>query len=452
MIRLHKSATLRMALAYTACLTLGVMGLWGGAFWTMRHAFQQQLDVDLDDEADRLLAEFRKGSTPALVGAVGSRVRLNTSDELIYALYDRKGQEIEGNLPHPRPRPGKYTMQFEDRDEGLDTIRVVARDVPGGLLLLVAADSERMDRIDRRMETSFVGALLGVLALGLLGAFLFARLLHDKLGRIALQAYAVADGAVSARMPVSDRGDEFDHLAASLNHMLARIEALIANLRLVSGALAHDLRTPLTRLRQRIEDAADACQEGRVQDELDRATREVEDVLGLFGAILQLSEVEGGGALQMQPFDVAELADRVAETYEPAFAEDGRRLGWLVEPGMNIVGSSSLIAQSLSNLLENASRHTPVGSEVEITLASGNGEVLLSVRDNGAGIDSADRARALERFVRLDAARSTPGFGLGLPLVDAVARRHGGWLELADARPGLRATMHLPCRGVSNGA
>lgn len=453
MIRWRNSAALRLSLAYSACMALGVIVLWGAVFWTMHQAFQQQIDADLADESLRLAQEYRgdagaRAELGELRDAIAARETIHAGSEagseLLYGLYDAAGHRIAGSLPLRRPALGKRSVEIVDPVEGPDKLRVLASDPGGGLRLVVAADSERMERIDTTMATAFALALLGVLVLGAGGAFVFARLLRDRLGRLAERATAISEGSVSERMPVSGRDDEFDALASSLNHMLARIETLIGNLRQVSGAVAHDLRTPLARLRQRVEMAAQATSEPHVRDQLARADEAIEEVLALFAGILHLSEVESGTALPMAPVDLTALAVEIGEGYEPPVREGGRQLTWHTAPGIIVTGSRSLLAQALSNLLENAMRYTPPGTRIAIALDRVGAEARLAVRDDGPGIAAGDRARVLRRFERLDSARGRPGFGLGLPLVEAVVRRHGGRLELGEGGPGLTATLFIP--------
>ena len=395
MMPLRSSAALRLSLAYTACMTLGIVLLWGVVFWTMHHTFRQQLDADLASEAQRLAGEYRAGGMEELEEAISARIRLHTSSEMFYALYDRRGHKLAGNLPRAMPPLGHYDLEFIDPKEGGDRARADVRELPDGLRLVVASDNERMGQIDRTMLSSFAVALAGIFLLGGLGTVLFARLLRERLGRIAHQAHAIADGVVSARMPVSARNDEFDALAESLNHMLGRIEALVVNLREVSGALAHDLRTPLSRLRQRIEVASALSREEAVRDQLELATDEVEEVLALFGSILHLSEVESGSALPMKAVDLGELVREIGESYEPVLAETGRTLQWNIAAQAVTLASRSLIAQALSNLVENALRHTPVGTAVTIHLTRSAQDIRLAVCDTGPGIADNDRKRAL---------------------------------------------------------
>jgi signal transduction histidine kinase len=443
----RRSAALRLSLAYSACMAAGVVLLGAITFWSMHLAFQQQIDAQLADEAATLAHEYRDGGLSELREAIDAREAVHLPLAPLYALYDKAGRRIAGSLVAAEPPPGRGNIAFVDPVEGPDSARAVTLDPGDGLRIVVAADREQIELIDRTLVTAFGLALLGVLVLGAGGAVLLTKLLRDRLGRLAASAEAIAAGAVSQRMPVGPRGDEFDTLAASLNHMLGRIEDLIENLRQVSGAIAHDLRTPLSRLRQRLEAARAADNPQQAQELMTFALAQVDEVLALFGAILHISEVESGVALPLTPVDLSALTMELAESYEPAVDAGGRTLDWTIDGGIVLTGMRGLLAQALSNLVENAICHTPVGSQLTIALHQHAGMIALSVRDNGPGIAATDHARVLRRFERLDPTRARPGFGLGLTLVDAVARRHGGRLELGDAAPGLIATLIFPANG-----
>jgi signal transduction histidine kinase len=246
-------------------------------------------------------------------------------------------------------------------------------------------------------------------------------------------------------MPISDRGDEFDQLARVLNAMLEEIERLLENLRQVSSDVAHDLRSPLTHLRNALESAlggGDA--DAREQVIADAITR-VDGILSLFAAILRISEVESGEIRRLfKPVDLSALVTDLAESYAPAVREAGRALSWTIAPGLAVTGDRELIAQAVTNLLENAQRHTPPGTEIHIHLAESGKSTQISVADTGPGVAPADRDRIARRFIRLESSRTRAGHGLGLNLVAAVARLHRGHLRFADNAPGLVAEIDLP--------
>jgi hypothetical protein len=244
-------------------------------------------------------------------------------------------------------------------------------------------------------------------------------------------------------MPVGQRQDEFDQLAVTLNRMLDRIETLLDNLRQVSSDIAHDLRTPLARLRNRLEQGvADPDSSAAV---IEDAIRKADEVLSMFAAILRIAEVESGETRRFfAPFDLSELATELGESYAPAVSDGGRNLLWSVEPKVMITGDRELLAQAISNLLENAQRHTPPETLIRLTVSVTDDSACVQVIDNGPGVPKADRSRIAQRFKRLDVSRNTAGHGLGLNLVSAVAKLHGGKLYFDDGNPGLAAIIELP--------
>lgn len=443
-MRWRQSAALRISLAWSAAFALGMVVLGAIVFYAMHLAFMAQMDGFIQQEAQTLAGRYRDDGLAELREEMVARTVARTPNRAMYALFNASGKRLMGDLPAARPAPGFSDIIFIDPEEGADWGRSYAVDLTPSLRLVVAEDREWLERIDRTIIAAFAAAFAGLVVFGAAATWLFAAYLRRRFEGFRASARQVMDGRIEDRMPVSPRGDEFDDLAETLNAMLDRIEALVANLRQVSGDIAHDLRTPLTRLRQKLEVATLAARDTPAEASVADAFERTDEVLSLFGGILHLSEVERGGKLPMRGIDLSALANEVAESYEPAVREGGRTLDWAIAPAIVVHGNRSLIAQGLSNLVENAQRHTPPGTRVAIELDAAGGEARLSVRDNGPGIPAEDRDRAVQRFQRLDAARTAPGFGLGLALAAAVARRHKGRLELSDAAPGLCATIVVP--------
>ena len=312
--------------------------------------------------------------------------------------------------------------------------------------LVVALDGEPLERIDRTILLLFGGALVVVLLVSLGGALVLGTTLHRRLERIGGTAHAIASGDLARRVPVGPRSDEFDRLGESLNVMLDRIVRLMDNLRQLSGDVAHDLRTPLARLRGGLEGALSgpddpARQRRALADALDRS----DELLSLFAAILRISEVEAGRLRDgFAPFDLCALTAELCDSFAPAMADGGRWLTCRPCDGLLVNGDRALMTQAVVNLLDNARAHTPEGSTITV-MTQGNGtQARLTVADDGPGVPAHERERITRRFVRLDSSRSTAGHGLGLNLVDAVARLHGGSLAVEDNRPGLRVTLIVP--------
>lgn len=442
----RSSAATRISIAYSAAFALGVALLGVVAFWAIHIAFLRQLDAMVADEAQTLLAEYRSDGGGELADAIAQREAARSPARLMYAVYSHDGRRVLGTLSAARPRPGLRDIAFVDPLEGAGEARGLAVDLPSGQRLLVAADRDWVDQTDRAVVLIFGAGFAGICIMGLIGGMLFGAYLRRRLYSISSSAEAVVGGRVGERMPVGADGDEFDQLAMTLNRMLARIEGLLENIRQVSSDLAHDLRTPLSRLRNRLESGlADVASPIAARAAIEESIGQTDDVLRLFTAILRIAEVESGETRRFfADFDLSQLIEELVEGYAPAVREGGRELSGSIAPGLTLFGDRELIAQATANLIENALRHTPEGSTIRVAVTNSTERVLIEVADNGPGVPPSEWGRIVERFKRLDSSRSSLGYGLGLNLVDAVARLHGGQLVFRDMAPGLAAILELP--------
>lgn len=445
MHKLFQSAAYRIAFLSSAAFALAILLLGIVLFWTMHLDFTRQLDATLRDEVATLAAEYRTDGRGEIAEAIAQRETSHSRNRLLYAMFDRNGRRVAGSLRTAMPRLGLHDIIFFDPHEGPDSARGLAFDLGDGSTLLVATDRERIEAIDRTVVSVFGLAFLLVLLLGAAGALLLGGYLRRRLNAISSTAEAIVGGDLQRRMPVGSRGDEFDRLSGSLNTMLERIASLIENVRQISTDVAHDLRTPLARLRNRLEAGLASAQSGADTALLEDALRRIDDVLALFAAILRIAEIEGGQIRQtFTRVDLSLLAFELADSYAPAVGEGGRTLSANVQPGIVVLGDRELLAQAVVNLVENVQSHTPPGTKIEIC-AEGRGEsVTLAVADDGPGVPDPERGRIAERFYRIEGSRSAPGHGLGLNLVAAIVALHGGTLRFRDNRPGLRAVLHLP--------
>jgi len=274
--------------------------------------------------------------------------------------------------------------------------------------------------------------------------------LQKRLGRISAAAQGIMAGDLNQRIATSPRNDEFDQLAVTLNHMLDRICGLLDNLQQVSGDIAHDMRTPLSRLRSRLERAhADAESNKDTVASIEGSLAAVDELLALFSAILRISEVESGQPKRaFRSFDLSALVQEICQSYAPAIEDNGRTMHWQVADGIHLTGDQELLAQALINLVENAQKHTPAGTHIDVSLERSAAALVISVSDTGPGVRDEDKGRITGRFIRLEQARSTSGNGLGLNLVAAIASLHDGKLTFEDNSPGLRAIISLPVSGM----
>jgi signal transduction histidine kinase len=349
--------------------------------------------------------------------------------------------------------------RLDDQDAGDHRALVLVTELSSGFRLLIGRDLEERRRLFGIVAKAAQWSILVVVVLGIGGGIFVARRVLQRIDAMTGTAQRIMAGDLTGRLPVGRSGDELDRLASNLNAMLERIEALMMGLKEVSDNIAHDLKTPLTRLRNRAEEAlAKPGSEAEYRAALERTIEESDALIRTFNALLMIARAESGQARDnMDDFDAAEVTSGIHELYEPLAEEDGMTLR-LKTASAPLHGNRELISQALANLVENAIKYgKPVVRPIDPEAVAATKEILiearregdamlLSVTDHGPGIPEADRKHAVERFVRLEASRTLPGSGLGLSLASAVATLHGGELRLGDAHPGLVATLVIPAR------
>ncbi len=436
-----RSAAYRIAIVYSAAFATATLALGAGVYWAAHVALHRQLDDRIGAEVSSLVSEYHGEGAKSLRLVIGRREIARATNDLGYALFAPDGRRVAGSLDTAKPQAGWSTISFLDPTEGPDTARALAVDLQDGERLVVAADWEEVSGTDHLILSLLALAFAAILLIGTAGALLLGAYLRRRLSAISTAAESIIAGDLHRRVVVSPRGDEFDRLSAALNAMLDRIGELLDNLRQVSSDVAHDLRTPLTRLRNQLEEGrrADAG-----PDVIERAIEQSDEVLALFGAILRLSEIEAGRLREtFGPVDVARLATDIGESYAPAVEDGGRRLTCRIDPIATVTGDRELIAQALINLLDNAQSHTPKGTTISLGLCAREDRIRLEVADDGPGVAEEDWNRITQRFTRLEASRSQSGHGLGLSLVAAIARIHGAKLVFGDNRPGLIVALEF---------
>lgn len=443
MRRFRSSAAYRIAFANFIVFAIGLALLGLVVFAAMHIAFTGQMDAMISDEAQILVDEYRTGGQQELSEAITTRESSRSLTKMLYAVFATDGRRIAGSLQTTRPELGVHNITFIDPTEGPDHARGIAVDLSPSERLLVAADREWVEQIDRTVIIVFAIAFLAACIVGFAGAMLFGSYLKGRLDAISKTAKVIIAGDIRKRMPLTGRDDEFDQLATTLNRMLDRIEGLLENLRQVSNDVAHDLRTPLSRLRTQLESSRQA--QADPAEVIEGAIAQLDQVLALFAAILRIAEVEAGETRRFfTSVNMTALATELVESFAPAVQDHSQNLVWSIEPDLEIEGDRELLAQAAINLIENAQRHTPSGTVIGVTLAGVGKSVCLQVVDNGPGVATADMSRIVKRFARLEGSRNAPGHGLGLNLVSAVAKLHGGRLILKNNAPGLSATIELP--------
>jgi signal transduction histidine kinase len=450
-LRLLRSAGVRFAAIYAMLLAVSAAALALFLWWSTAGLLDRQTEAAILADAQSLSERFAMGRLPALVLTIEERLSQNVEDDAIYLLVDPARRRIAGNLEHwPQAidQTGAwYELQIERA--GVRSLALVqSYDLAGGFRLLIGRDVQLRAQIRSLLTDALLWALLVVLAMASIGALVVRSLFRRTLANVSATAAAIAAGDFTQRVRLSGRGDEFDQLAETINDMLDRMDRLMQGVRQVSNAIAHDLRTPITRARARLEDAAEhAGSVAELRAAIERATADLDGIVAVFQALLRIAEIEAGSRrAAFARFDLAPLLADVADLYGPVAEEKGIALSVEAPAHRAAYGDRELIQQAVANLVDNAVKFSRAGDAVRLTASVTSAAVEIVVADQGPGIPEADRVRATERFFRGEIARNTPGSGLGLALVQAVAQLHGGSLRLADAAPGLVAAIALPTR------
>lgn len=439
---MFRSSSLRLAALYTVAFSLAVVILGAVTLFATRGGLTRQFEARIRSEVTALSQEYQTEGLAGLQQAVIERDR--TPGALDYGLQGPGGQPLSGRLSDARSRPGWATLSMSEADGSREGVRVLTSDLPGGYRLLVGDDTERAEALDGVLLRSFAVTLLGVVLLGILGGYALSRDVHRRLSAISSTAEAIIDGDLTRRVPAGGSGDDLDRLAATFNRMLDRISVLMETLKQVSTDIAHDLRTPLTRLRQRLESRLGEVAAGEAET-LESALADLDDILGTFAALLRIAQIEGGARrAAFQHTDLTAIARTVVEAFAPSAEDAGQDLALDAGAPITVLGDRELLTQMLVNLVENALRHAGPSARIRVTVDRQEARATLSVADNGPGVPPVEHERLFDRFYRLERSRSTPGSGLGLALVAAVARLHRAEVILADAGPGLLATVRFP--------
>ncbi|MBU6464157.1 MAG: HAMP domain-containing protein [Proteobacteria bacterium] len=467
--KLIRTTAFRLTLVYLFLFALFAASLLGYFAWNTRRLITEQITSTVNAETEEIGEIYSRRGLRGLVFTIENRALRPGAN--LYLVTTPTGQAVAGNV-------GSLTAgvmgssgwseteyrRLDDQDKTDHRALVRVTELTSGFRLLIGRDLEERRRLFGIIAKAAQWSLLIVIVLGLGGGIFVARRVLRRIDAMTGTTQRIMAGDLSGRLPVGRSGDELDRLAENLNAMLERIEALMIGLKEVSDNIAHDLKTPLTRLRNRAEEAlAKSGNETEYRTALERTIEESDGLIRTFNALLMIARAESGQARDnMDDFDAADVANGIHELYEPLAEEDGMTLHVKTVPAP-LHGNRELISQALANLVENAIKYgkpasalQPLGAEaagsreILIEARRDRDQVLLSVTDRGPGIPEADRRHAVERFVRLEASRTLPGSGLGLSLASAVATLHGGDLTLGDGNPGLRATLALPARAGVN--
>lgn len=452
----------RLSIAYTAIFGFVAVVIVFYMTATTANILRKQISDSINEEVAQLVQVYEAAGINGLVRRLERSAAAPGAN--IYVIANPSGQIVAGNVLDIAPgviehvgwtlRPFKYSLYSAGRErQHLAIARVMQ--LPNSMRLLIGRDLGEPERYRSAMARAVAFSIAAMLVLGLATWILIGRRALKRLESVSQSSARILAGDRSERLPLSGSGDDFDQLSSGLNAMLDRISKLDDGLRQVSDNIAHDLKTPLTRLRNKAEAALSSARGGKKQS---AALREVivdtDQIIRTFDALLMISRVESGSmAAELVPLDVSRIVADVAELYQPVADEEGFGFETSIAPALWVRGNRELLAQALSNLIDNAVKHgRAVSSSISVSLSSDTIGALIAIADNGQGIAEQDRAKVVERFFRLDQSRSLPGNGLGLSLVRAVAQLHGGVLEFASNQPGVKVVLRLPLVGEPKAA
>lgn len=448
--RLFRSTAMRLALGYAMIFVLSSLLLVGFLWWRSAAYLDREVNAVILADTRAIGDRLRDFGLLGAIETINDRVDKADDARAIYLLADPSLKPVAGNLagwPLDVGRePGWHQIQLTFRNQ-LHATRVLYVALPSGFNLLVGRDVQDRAVIRRTIVDALGWAAAVAALLAVLGGLLVRRAVLGRVDAIHLTTEAIIHGDLSKRLPAKDSSDEFDRLAQTINGMLQQIEILFDGVRSSSNAVAHDLRTPLAELRGRLETLLRTRPTPEVAfREIGEAVADLDRVIGVFNALLRLAEIDSGTRLAgFREVRLDDIANEVAEMYAPVAEDKGVALELDVGAGMTLHGDPFLLAQALGNLVDNAVKYCPAGGKVTLGLArTDDARIVATVADDGPGIPDAEKAHVVERFYRGAASRNMPGVGLGLSLVAAVAHLHGGDLTLADAEPGLIATLTLP--------
>lgn len=445
---LLRTSTFQLTLFYTGLFSLSAALLAMFFYWSTIGLLLRETDATLKAEVTGLAEQYLEHGLERLVQVIVHRIRNDQSGAMLYLFATRDNQPLAGNLlewPRIEADVDGWVEFTHHRADGRDVpARARVYRLGDGLHLLVGRNIEQLQQLKQVFNRALVlgVGLIFILATG--GGLLMSSRLLKRVGALTAATGDIVAGHLDRRLEIRGSGDEFDELATRVNIMLDRLAALLASVRHVSDNIAHDLRTPLTRLRNRLELAARGAP-AAVRDELEASVADADQLLATFAALLRIARIESGSYdAQYELLDVGTLVNDANELYLGVAQDKQLTLHAEIDSRAMVRGDRNLLFQALTNLLDNAIKHSPAGGVVSVVVRHDGSDVVIDVNDAGAGIPAAEYERVTQRFTRLDQSRSLPGSGLGLSLVKAVAELHRGNLSFGDNAPGLSASLKLP--------
>ena len=454
---LLRSGAFRFAILIAAIFAIGTGVLLAQVERSVNRYATEVASDSVAAELAVLQGEDRTAGRAELIRSITLRERAVREHQIRYLLVDRQAHRLAGSIPAAAARVGSYDLVLPSIDRGGEgdgaavSLMIMGVRLSDGAILVVGSDTSDLRDLRQTLGLSTLEFGIGISLLALIGGLVVGTIFLRRLDRVNRAVGRIMQGSLSERLPAIGMSAEFDDLSTNLNRMLDQIEALMAGMRQVSTDIAHDLRTPLTRLRQRLEDmkAASSGQELVTEEQVEAAIAQADTILAIFRALLRISSLEAGdGKHRFSEVDLSEILSRVFHAYFPVAEDADHVLTAQIEPALKVNGDAELLTQVITNLIENALVHTPTGSHIGLSIKRTSGGVVMTVADDGPGIPIDERDKVLRRFYRLDASRHSPGAGLGLAIVSAIASLHKAQLSLADNGPGVRVEMTF--RDLSN--
>ncbi|WEX79442.1 HAMP domain-containing histidine kinase (plasmid) [Sinorhizobium numidicum] len=448
--RLLRSTPFRLALTFGFLFVLAFLVTGTIVYAMLKRELAEALDASVRETYSVVASTYSSGDLEDLSAAINTYARLSRSDDQVYLLLDDKGERLAGNLGSVSVDDGLSSVSASNLGlKGDEQFRIMAGNV-GRYRLVFGHSFAETDEVEETALASFAWGAGVIVALAFGGGAILANRAQHRLQGIARAMSEVSNGNLSPRIPLSGNGDDIDVVSKHMNEALDRLSALVEGMRQVSADIAHDLKTPLNRLRMTIEQAMQQSERGEdVQDRLVEARAESDRINATFEALLRISQIEAGARkTRFRPVDLMDVLQSVSEIYRSVAEDNDQELEFISEvklPCM-IVGDRELLTQLFVNLIENAITHCPPKTQITMKLAVDGRSFRVTVADDGPGIPAGERELVFRRLYRLDKSRTTPGSGLGLSLVKAIADLHAASIVLDDRKPGLDAILRFPAQ------
>lgn len=457
-IRIFRTATFRLTALYTLLFSTSFLIVFGIIYWITVDALRQQMILSIGAELSALEQEYSKGREAELTWEIKKRTGSGKYAFNYYLLQDKSGRKLAGNLPGmspfkgwreiPAPYPLAAGSGNNSSEMNAHTALVKSSTLQDGTFIIVGNSTYQSNEAKEAIREAFFWGMGAILLLAFGGGMILSANFLRQVDEISQTAHAIVEGRLTERIRTRGTNDELDRLAINLNDMLNRIQILMESLQQVSNNIAHDLRTPLGRLRQHLEAARrDAKSVDAYEKATDQALVEADGILATFGSLLRIAQIEAiTRRSSFRPVDLSAVFESVADAYGPVGEDSDKKIEADIASGITINGDRELLVQMFVNIVENALNHTPSGTTIRITLRQGPKGPIGILSDNGGGIPESDREKIFRRFYRLEASRSTPGSGLGLALVKAIADLHGITVTITDNHPGAVFTIYFDDR------